>query len=73
MGVCYSFHHAGRWHPDAVETRGRFRHDPAMFKVQVQRALAPGESPGDDDPMLDFLEELIPEIERRLGTDPAAA
>ncbi|CAN5783716.1 hypothetical protein BH23PLA1_BH23PLA1_00480 [soil metagenome] len=70
--VYYSFRHAGRWSPDAAETQNRFRHDPAMFKVQVQRLVAPGEERGgSDNPIEGFLAELVPEIERRLaGVEP---
>ncbi|CAN5892894.1 hypothetical protein BH23PLA1_BH23PLA1_25450 [soil metagenome] len=66
--VYYSFRHAGQWSPDATGTQKRFRHDPAMFKVQVQRLVAPNEERGGPDhPTEEFLAELVPEIERRLA------
>lgn len=71
--VFYTFRHAGRWSPDAEATRKQFRHRPAMFKVQVQRPVAPTE--GSDSPSEEFLAELIVAIERRLaevGDGPAA-
>ncbi len=66
--VYYSFRHAGQWSPDAAGTQKRFRHDPAMFKVQVQRLVALNEERGGPDhPTEEFLAELVPEIERRLA------
>lgn len=72
--VYYSFRHASQWSPDAVGTQKRFRHDPAMFKVQVQRLVAQNEERGGpDNPIEEFLAELVPEIERRLTKVEAVA
>lgn len=65
--VYYSFRHAGQWSPHASNTQKQFRHQPAMFKVQVQRPIAPREAGAQNSPIEDFLAELVPEIERRLA------
>jgi len=65
--VYYSFRHADRWAPDEAGRRKLFRRSPAMFKVQVQRQVAPGERRGSDSPCEQFLGVLLPEIERLLA------
>ena len=65
--VYYSFRHADRWAPDAAATRKQFRHRPAMFKVQAERPVNPGEAEAGDGPIEEFLADLVPAIERRLA------
>ena len=71
--VYYSFRHDGRWSPGAEQTRQYFRHRPAMFKVQVERPIVPGEVGAEGSPSESFLKQLIPEIERRLASPSAEA
>ena len=62
--VYYSFWHDGRWQAD--QPQNLFRHRPAMFKIQVERPIIPGEARGEGSrPIEGFLRDLIPEIERR--------
>ena len=71
--------HAGRWTPDSSDSRKRFRHEPGMFRIQVQRRLGSGERPDPGNPIEQFSAALISELERRLAAghpstrDPAAA
>lgn len=63
--VFYSFWHDGRWDPEATQTKNRFHHRPAMFKVQVERSIGENEINARESPIEGFLAALIPEIERR--------
>ena len=65
--VYYSFRHDGQWSPDAEQTRQQFRHRPAMFKIQVERPIVPGEAGSKNSPIEDFIAALLPEIEQRLA------
>lgn len=64
--VYYSFRLGGDWSPDSGSGRKFPRRNPGVFKVQVQRRVAPGERRDRDDPIEQFLSLLIPEIERRI-------
>ncbi|QDV39617.1 exosortase-associated EpsI family protein [Tautonia plasticadhaerens] len=61
--VYYSYWHDGTWSPD--QSQNLFRHRPAMFKIQVERPVVPGEARGDGSPIEGFLQDLVPEVERR--------
>ena len=65
--VYAAFRHAGRWTPDSSGSRKRFRHEPGMFKIQVQRRLGPGERCDPGNPIEQFSAALINEIELELS------
>jgi hypothetical protein len=62
--VAFGFYHDGRWSPDALASRKKFRHRPGMLKVQVQRQLGPSEKIDQNDPMDEFLTLLLQELDR---------
>jgi hypothetical protein len=68
--VYYSFRHGGRWFPDMEQFWKEFRHDPSMFKVQVQRPVIESERRDLENPTEQFLALLLPEIERRAARGP---
>jgi len=67
--VYFSFRHGNRWYPDPGRFWKDFRHHPGMFKVQTQRLVTESESSTarreQANPTEQFLELLLPEIERR--------
>jgi hypothetical protein len=65
--VYYSFRHDDRWYPDAAGDWKRFRHNPSMFKVQVQRRLAPRERRLVANPTEQFLARFLPVLEARIA------
>lgn len=64
--VYSGFRHAGRWTPDSSDSRKRFRHEPGMFKIQVQRRLGPNERCDPGNPIEVFLADLVPELNRSI-------
>ena len=62
----YSFWHDGRWDPDAKDTRRRFQHRPAMFKVQVDRTISPRERDSAQSASEEFVASLIAELNHRI-------
>jgi hypothetical protein len=70
--VYFSFRHAERWSPDPQRFWKNFRHNPSMFKVQVQRLVAESERRELNNPTEQFLALLLPEIERRIAQAPKA-
>ena len=64
--VSYSWYIDGQWSPSLPGVRQIMR-TPAMFKVQVARSMAPTEDLSVTGPCDDFLDLLIPEIDRRLA------
>lgn len=66
-GVYAGFRHAGKWTPDSADSRKRFRHEPGMFKVQIQRRLGAAEPCVAGDPIETFAAELIAELDRQLA------
>lgn len=65
--VYYSFWHDGLWDPDASQTKRRFQHRPALFKIQVERLINPSEqTKTENSPIEGFLADLVPEINRRI-------
>ena len=64
--VYAGFRHAGRWTPDSSGSRKRFRHEPGMFKIQVQRRLGMGERCDVGNPIEEFLSALVPELDRTI-------
>lgn len=72
--VTYAFRHAGAWSPDASATRKQFRHNPAMFKIQIQRQVLEGErSDRGEGPSEQFLALLLPAIEEQIALAAAPA
>jgi hypothetical protein len=63
----WSFWHDGIWSADAARTKKLFRHHPEMFKVQVQRQVGPIETRSGNNPAEKFLEEFLPELQRRIA------
>jgi hypothetical protein len=70
--VYFSFRHADRWFPDPARFWKNFRHNPSMFKVQVQRLVGETERRELNNPTEQFLALLLPEIERRIAQAPKA-
>jgi hypothetical protein len=68
--VYFSFRHGDQWSPDPERFWKNFRHNPSMFKVQVQRLVAESERRDLHNPTEQFLAELLPEIERRIAQAP---
>jgi len=64
--VLYSFRHGDRWSPDVENAWKDFRHNPSMFKVQVQRPVSETEQRDVNNPSEQLLAILLPEIERRI-------
>ena len=68
--VFYSWWYDGRWTPH-VGVLKHFERISGMYKVHVARNVAPGEAIGSGagakSPGQEFLEELLPEFERRLA------
>jgi hypothetical protein len=62
--VYHGFLYQGRWIPDASAVQKEFRRDPRMFKVQVQRWIAPSERRVSNNPTEQFLKLFLPEFER---------
>jgi hypothetical protein len=71
--VYYAWRYDGRWTPH-IGVHKQVERIPSMIKVQVSRPVAEGELRDAVNPCRDFLEALVPEIERRLeaSTGPAA-
>jgi hypothetical protein len=62
----HSFRLDGKWSPDVGAGRKFPRRNPGIFKIQVQRQVAEGESLGQDDPMEQFLSVLLTELEAQI-------
>ena len=65
-GVYYSFRLGGIWSPNVGAGRKFPRHNPGIFKIQVQRRVADQEKLTRNDPIEQFLSHLIPAIEHRI-------
>jgi hypothetical protein len=65
--VYSSFRHADRWSPDPERFWKNFRHNPSMFKVQIQRLVGESERRELNNPTEQFLALLVPEIERQIA------
>lgn len=63
--VYYTWRHGDRWDPDGPNPKQVVR-VPGMFKVHVARRLNDQELVEGRDPCQDFLELLVPEIERHV-------
>jgi hypothetical protein len=68
--VYFSFRHGDRWSTDPGRFWKEFRHNPSMFKVQVQRLAGESERREEANPTEQFLALLLPEIERRIAKAP---
>jgi hypothetical protein len=64
--VYHSFRLDGQWSSAIGDGRKFPRRNPGIFKVQVQRQVAEGESLGQGDPMEQFLSALLTEIEKEI-------
>jgi hypothetical protein len=62
----YSFWHDGHWDPDAKDTKRKFQHRPAMFKVQVDRTISPRERQTTQSASEEFVAALIAELNHRI-------
>ena len=65
--TCFAFRHAGAWVPEAASRWKQFRHDPVMFKIQIQRPIVEMERRGVKNPTQTFLNVFLPEFERQLA------
>lgn len=63
--VYYAWRYDGRWTP-YVGGHKQVERIPAMYKLHVARSVAAGELRDEANPCQDFLERMVPEIERRL-------
>ncbi|HMB05254.1 MAG TPA: exosortase-associated EpsI family protein [Isosphaeraceae bacterium] len=70
--VYHGFLYQGRWIPDASAIQKEFRRDPKMFKVQVQRWIAPSERRVSNNPTEQFLRLFLPEFERKPSGEQGA-
>jgi hypothetical protein len=69
-GVYHTFRYDGVWSPDVPLGKGLGRRNLGVFKLQIQRLVAEGESRDADkyrEPIEDFLESLLPAIEREIS------
>jgi hypothetical protein len=65
LRVLYSWGAAGDWR--AVETpRLAFARQPLLYKMYIARELANPDEPLKDDPALDFIRVLLPELQKSL-------
>jgi Protein of unknown function (DUF3485) len=67
VNVYAAFRHAGHWTPDSSGSRKRFRHEPGMFKIQVERRIGSKERCDPGNPIEQFSSALIAEMERELA------
>jgi hypothetical protein len=65
--VHYSFRHGNQWSPDPERSWKEFRHQPSMFKVQIQRPVIELERREVNNPTEEFLAQLLPALERRIA------
>jgi hypothetical protein len=70
-GVYHSFRLDGQWSPSIGSGRKFPRRNPGIFKVQIQRMIADGESLTDGDPIEQFLKSFLTEIEAEIKTATA--
>jgi hypothetical protein len=63
--VYFSWRYNGRW-STTVTTPKQSERIPGMYKVQIARRIARGESRTLDNPCESFLEVLIPDLEARI-------
>ncbi|CAN5913688.1 hypothetical protein BH23PLA1_BH23PLA1_04850 [soil metagenome] len=70
--VYYAWRYDGRWTP-YVGNQKQVERIPSMFKLHVARAVTEGELRGTVNPCQDFLEQMVPEMERRLQEASASA
>ena len=64
--VYHSFRLDGRWSPSIGEGRKFPRRNPGIFKVQIHRLVAERESVGRGDPIEQFLEKFLADLEARI-------
>ena len=64
--VFYAFRHGGVWAPDVSGNWRDQLHDPAFYKVQVQRAVTKTERRTSNNPTEQFLAAFIPALEERI-------
>ncbi len=62
----FSFWHDGRWDPDANETKRKFQHRPAMFKIQVDRGISSRERDVAQSASEEFVTALVTELNQRI-------
>ncbi len=70
LHVLWAWNAAGRWEaPD--NPRLKFGRYPALYKLYIIRELPPNEDASALEPSIAFLQQLVPELRRSLGTNPA--
>lgn len=62
----FSYWHDGRWDPDAKDTKQKFQHRPAMFKVQVDRTISSSERDASQSASEEFVAALVTELNQRI-------
>jgi hypothetical protein len=65
--VHYSFRHGDLWTPNVEQFWKNFRHNPSMYKIQVQRTVSEAEKREVNNPSEQFLAFLLPEIEQKIA------
>lgn len=65
--VYFSWRYNGHWTPD-VGLQKQFERIPSMYKVHLARAVTAKEWREDNNPCESLLQEILPEIERRIAT-----
>jgi len=65
--VYYTFRRAGIWSPTVSGNWKALQSGPPVFKIQIQRPVVEREHRGVNNPCQQFLEEIIPEIERLIA------
>jgi hypothetical protein len=65
-GVYHAFRLDGQWSPFIGSGRKFPRRNPGIFKVQIQRMVADGESLTEGDPIEQFLKSFLAEIEAEI-------
>lgn len=71
QAVYHSYLYDGTWSP-SINDRKIPRHKSGIFKVQIQRRVAEGESRGNDEPIESFIKALVPVIESMIRAADAA-
>jgi hypothetical protein len=64
--VYHSFRLDGLWSPSIGEGRKFPRRNPGVFKIQIHRLIAERESVGPGDPLEQFLQKFLTEMETRI-------
>lgn len=69
--VFHSFRNGGVWTPEMASRWKQFRHNPGMFKIQIERAVTDSDPRGEA--AYDMLNALVTDIESRIKSAGAAS